>query len=117
MKAIPPYAKQLRERTAVGFREVLAYAGPRAWDQAQAVLPLRAALVYPHDKGLEPAEYDWTCVRGIEVTILHSGDVRESELDQLAVVCIQSGATVARVISPGVKNYLRRFTPEARAHV
>lgn len=117
MKKGPPYAKQLRERTEVPFGEVLVYAGVRAWDQAQAVLPLRAALVYEHDKGLAPSEYDWTCVRGLEVTILHSGGVHESDLDQLAVACVQSGATVARVVSPRAKNYLRRFTPEARAHV
>jgi len=112
----PPFAAQMRARPEIPLREVLLYAGFRAWDQAKAVQKHRAALVYPYDRALAPKEYDWSCVWNCEVTILHSGGVPESVLDDLARVFVQSGARIARVISPSAENHTRRFIPQVAAH-
>ena len=110
----PPFSRRVRGLDAIPLNEIFLYTGTSAWDQGAAPSP-RAKMIYPYERYIPPEGYDWGIVRGYTVTILHSGGVPESVLDDLADALVKAGALRVTIISPEACLWIRTVGPEVAA--
>jgi len=91
---LPAYGKEFRAaRTAGRYVNPWLYCGPRAFEFAARRGPGR--LVLP--EGADPATFDWSLVRGLDVVVRWPG-ASVPEVDQLGALLVRAGARSALVL-------------------
>jgi hypothetical protein len=90
----PPYGREFREARKDGrYVNPWIFAGRRAFELASRRGPGR--LVLP--EGADPADFDWRCVRGLDVVCRWPG-ASVQECDALGALLIRAGARTALVL-------------------
>lgn len=101
----PPFAKQLANRLASGWkpanRTVCIAAGAVAWKLAyrwedEPKPSARAFLCAPPD--MDPREFDWGVVKRLEAFAFDTGGLTHYQSNLLAVAVLACGATLFRVV-------------------
>ena len=121
LKRPPPFAT-LRDRLFNGeppSNGVHIHCGYKAWERAQTLIDGGAAdvahLVFPSDA--LPTEFDWTVLRGLEVTLLNNPDDPIESVDlfilaALAAECIRAGAR--KIYRVDAEYPLKTYVPRPR---
>ena len=117
----PPFSKQIRKAGLLGasLKNVSLHCGNGSWERAQTREVSDATntvhLVFPKDA--EPSAFNWRCVAGLVVSILHNPDGKDAiyppVLEELVAVLVKAGAS--RVYLIDHKWALRVYEPREAA--
>jgi len=117
-KSLPPYGKKLLQRMMVEkypTNGINIQCGYLAWNRAKNLFNSGCnVLLFPSNAS--PYQYDWTLLRGYEISVLHNpkkpGRIERNVLENLCIEIVRTGATAVGLVDP--ESPLQWFLPESK---